>query len=473
MPITNLAGSFSDNLGQIPGVNALGESLGLNSTDFQKIRKTFLTPVQTPKTSGNGVTDVDDPTYLGFTLLFNPESPLFNGATRGSAGPLQYSVGTGEDNNSIDTASAIGYLNKIGETNRAEYLRAFVQGIRQINTERPYYWQSVSGVAEAWKSLTAMGSDPYVGSKDGEGISIACLEAIDLKLTALFSMYKLAVYDSRYKRFVLPKNLMYFDVDLIVTEIRQFKKTINYLGLIDKSNRLSNNDAAAGVVNENASFVKFRFKDCMWVPEESGKVFDSISNAGGEVASTSIKWSYSNVLIDSQFAGYDKTLLDSRQQTTDRKTEFTNAQDWANFAKDQAAQISQQALQSAAQAAERAVLSQAQGLLFGNVHGGVQNSIANVLQNSGGALVNATIGGVGAAIQQNGSQAITAPIQLADNIMPAPAQAKSSLPTEKIQPAANQPTNFDGAQPKPFPPTKVFGPGPSGPAPLEPNNVHG
>ena len=119
------------------------------------------------------------------------------------------------------------------------------------------------------------------------------------------------------------------------------------------------------------------------------------------------------------------------------------------------------------------MLTQVNSLIFGNVHGGVQNTITNVLQNPGGALVNATIGGVGAAIQQNGSQAITAPIQLADNIMPAPAQAKSSLPTEKIQPAANRPTNFDGAQPKPFPPTKVFGPGPSGPPPLEPNNVHG
>lgn len=262
---------------------------------------------------------------------------------------------------------------------------------------------------------------------------------------------------------------MYFDVDVQVAEIRNFKQTVNYLALISGG---SLGDSALSI-RANTSYVKFRFTDCVWAANDSGKVFESVSNAGGEVATTSIKWSYSNVTIDAEFAGYNQALLDKRQQTTEKKTEFTNAQDWANFAKDQATQVAQQALQSAAQAAERAVLSRAQSLLFGNVHGGVQNTITNVLQNPGGALVNATIGGIGAAIQQNGSQAVSAPIKLADNIMPAPAQLKSSLQTEKIQPSANQPTNFDGAQPKPFSPTNVFGPGPSGPPPLTSSNVHG
>lgn len=469
MPISNLAGSFSDNLGQIPGVNSKGTAssiLGFNPNDFQKIRKRFVTPSQRPQNSGNGTTDIDDPTYLGFEITFIPNSPLFNGATL----PDPPGAEPASPPSTVAIQSAVGFLKTIGEENRAGYLQAFIQGITSINTDRPYYWQSITGLAEAWKSMTAMGPDPYVGSKDGEGIAIACLEAVDLKLTALFSLYKLAVYDSKYRRFVLPKNLMYFDVNVKVAEIRKFKQTINYLAMIDRNGRLSNNDAAANVIGNNASFVTFKFTDCLWIPDESGKVFDSISNAGGEVASTSIKWSYSNVIVDSQFAGYNKTLLDSRQQTTSR---LSSTQILTNFAKDQAAQIAQQALQSAAQAAERAVLSQVQRLLFGNVHGGVQNSIANVLQNPGGALVNATIGGIGSAIQQNGSQAEVAPIRLADNIMPAPAQLKRSLPTEKIQPAANQPTNFDGAQPKPFPPTKVFGPGPSGPPPLTSSNIHG
>lgn len=462
MPITNLAGSFSDNLGQIPGVNAIGTALGGEQSDFARVRKRFITVNQKPTTSGNGLTDIDDPTYLGFTLFFDVTSPLFNGA-----------IGdTGTSNTVEGSQSAIGYLEKIGESNRAGYLRAFIQGIREINATRPYYWQTIAGLDEAWKSLASMGPDPYVGSKDGEGIAIACLEAVDLKITALFNLYKMAVYDSAYKRFVLPRNLMYFDVDVQVGEVRQFKRTINLLASIDRGGRFLNstNIPAADVVGNNASFVKFRFSDCLWIPEESGKVFDSVSNAGGEVASTSIKWSYSNVIIDAQFAGYDQSLLDSRQQTV---SPLSGSAALLQFAKDQAAQAAQQAVQAAARAAERAVLAQAQGLLFGNVHGGVQNQIANVLQNPGGALVNATIGAAGSAINQGGSRADSAPISLADNIMPDPVRLPNSLPTGRIQTAGRQPTNFDGEPVKPLPPTRVFGPAPSGPPPLQPTKVHG
>lgn len=469
MPITNLAGSFSDNLGQIPGVNAIGTALGGEQSDFARVRKRFITVNQRPTTSANGLTDIDDPTYLGFTLFFDPTSPLFNGTiknTENPKNPLEKIINTVEG-----SQSAIGYLEKIGESNRADYLRAFSQGIREINATRPYYWQTIAGLDEAWKSLASMGPDPYVGSKDGEGIAIACLEAVDLKITALFNLYKMAVYDSAYKRFVLPRNLMYFDVDVEVGEIRQFKKTINLLAIVSGGNFLNGaNKSAADVVGNNASFVKFRFSDCLWIPEESGKVFDSVSNAGGEVASTSIKWSYSNVIIDAQFAGYDKTLLDSRQQTV---SPLSGNAALLQFAKEQAAQAAQQAVQAAARAAERAVLAQAQGLLFGNVHGGVQNQIANVLQNPGGALVNATIGAAGSAINQGGSRADSAPISLADNIMPDPVRLPNSLPTGRIQTAGRQPTNFDGEPVKPLPPTRVFGPAPSGPPPLQPTKVHG
>jgi uncharacterized membrane protein YeaQ/YmgE (transglycosylase-associated protein family) len=464
MPLNNLAAGPIDSLGSVPGANVVGSFL--QSGD--KFRKKFITVNKNPVSSGNGITGYDDPTYLGFTLTFDITSPLFNGATKGAAGAT---AASGSENNTVESQSAIGYLKEIGENNRANYLQAFVQGIREINNTRPYYWQSITGLSEAWQATSSMGPDPYVGSKEGEGISIDCLEAIDLKLTALFSLYRLAVYDSRYRRFVLPKNLMYFDVDVQVAEIRNFKQTVNYLSLLSggKAGEAEN----AAVIKNNSSFVKFRFTDCVWAAEESSKAFDTISNVGGEVVSTSIKWSYSNVMLDAEFAGYDQSILSTRQQKTDGPIDPTNPQDWTKFAKDQATQAAQQALQSAASAAERAVLTQVNSLIFGNVHGGVQNTITNVLQNPGGALVNATIGGIGAAIQQNGSQAVTAPIQLADNIMPAPAQTKSSLPTEKIQPAANQPTNFDGAQPKPFSPTNVFGPGPSGPPPLTSSNVHG
>lgn len=468
MPITNLAGSFTDNLGRIPGVNAIGTSIGNTfGVDFSRIRKRFDTVSQN-LVVGNGLTDIDDPTYLGFTLLFDITSPLFNGAIGGDS-----FTGTVEG-----SSSAVGYLEKVGELDRAKYLRAFVQGIRSINADRPYYWQTIVGLDEAWKSLASMGPDPYIGSKDGEGIAIACLEAVDLKITALFSLYKLAVYDAAYKRFVLPRNLMYFDVDVQVAEIRQFKRTINALSASSRGGRFNNNDSvpAADIVGNNSTFVTFKFTDCLWMAEESGKVFDSVSNAGGEVASTSIKWSYSNVIIDAQFAGYEQSLLDSRPQNSgplsnsDRLSK--NRDQLLQFVRNQANQVSQQALNTATNIAERAVLGQAQGLLFGNVHDGVQNQIANVLQNPGSSLVNAAAGATGSGINQGGTPP-PVNFSIGSNIMPAPTISKGLLLSEKIQPVARQPTNFDGEPVKPLPPTRVFGPAPSGPPPLQPTKVHG
>ena len=142
-----------------------------------------------------------------------------------------------ENANYPSTPSAVAYLSKIGESNRAEYLKAFIQGLQEINTTRPYYFQTIDGLIEAWNKSTKFEIDPYTGTTGEEGITIGCLEALDLKLTALFSLYKMAVYDVRYKRFVVPKNLLRFDVYVYVQEIRKFKTVRNWLSALDTVKR--------------------------------------------------------------------------------------------------------------------------------------------------------------------------------------------------------------------------------------------
>jgi hypothetical protein len=210
------------------------------------IIKRFVDTASNISFRGNGVTSLDDPTYLGFSLRFDISSPLFNGAAIGSPGrpptetplldsatnilsgiglapPINESGPIGEIGNQIPGGeSAVGYLKTLGENTRASYLTSFVQGLREVNEFRPYYWQTIGGLTEAWnKSLNV--KDPFQGSADEEGITIGCLEAIDLKISALFNLYKEAVYDNRYKRMVLPQNLMNFRVYIDVFEIRKFK----------------------------------------------------------------------------------------------------------------------------------------------------------------------------------------------------------------------------------------------------------
>ncbi len=408
MPLIDLANpAGSQALAQLAG--PFGSYLGGGTfPQSYEFAKRFVANPSTVQGSGNnGVTALDDPTFLGFSLMFDITSPLFNGATSGNAGiaPPEQSPpptangnvavsglgGTSTDSSSAQgsypsTPSAVGYLAKIGEANRVQYLKAFIQGIQEINQTRPYYFQTIQGLLEAWEKSTAFSTDPYTGSKGEEGITIGCLEAIDLKLTALFSLYKMAVYDTRYKRFIVPSNLRRFDVYVYVQEIRKFKTVRNWLGALNPS---VDPDDTKKLVNENTSQVSFKFTECEWDPAVSGNVFEGVTNTGGDIATTQIKWSYGDMENVSQFSGYDSKLDSGKTQAnTDPKFKDKLKQ----FGKDQLANVAEGAIN----AVGRTVSSAIQGFTLGNVFG-IRNQVLGAIANPQG-LINAA---VGAAIQGN------------------------------------------------------------------------
>ena len=408
MPLVDLTSPAGLNgLSQLAGPygNLLGGSSFPSSYEFAK---RFVNNSKTAYGSGsNGVTSLDDPTYLGFSLMFDITSPLFNGAVQGPASDINDGEFTVENtvnqgiaaagqlfnktskesasgsSNQPSGASAIGYLNAIGEANRAQYLKAFIQGIQEINTTRPYYFQTIGGIQEAWQKSTEFSVDPYTGTSGEEGITIGCLEAIDLKLTALFSLYKMAVYDSMYKRFVLPKNLMKFDVYVYVQEIRKFKTTRNWL----QATNPSTTNSSDSYVNQNASQVGFKFTDCEWDVKASGKVFEGVTNSGGDITSTEIKWNYALMENLSQFAGYNNKLDESKVQTDNQFFGKVKA-----FAKDQV----NEAIDGAVALAGRAAVSFANPVQLGNVFDMAQVTLGGI--GNPQALRNAL---VGAAIQGN------------------------------------------------------------------------
>ena len=244
--------------------------------------KKFVSARTNYGSGSNGITSIDDPTYLGFELMFDISSPLFNGTVTGDPGIKD----GGSSSEYPTTPSAIGYLNKIGQANRVEFLKSFCQGILEIQRTRPYYFQTIAGLVEAFQKSTDFSIDPFTGSKDAEGISVGCLEALDLKITALFNMYRMAVYDMRYKRFVIPKNLCRFDVYINVHEIRKFKAVVNEAqayGAAPAGNaQLAPGQAGSteAVTNENTSQIRFKFTECLFDVSASGKVFEGVTNTG-------------------------------------------------------------------------------------------------------------------------------------------------------------------------------------------------
>jgi hypothetical protein len=436
------------------------------------IIKRFVSPASSVSGGGNGVTSLDDPTYLGFSMRFDISSPLFNGATNGApakppsetpfldaiiteaagnglAPPLSEPKLSGEIGNFIPGGeSAIGYLQQVGELTRASYLASFIQGLREVNEFRPYYWQTIEGLTDAWTKSVSM-IDPFQGSVENEGITIGCLEAVDLKISALFNLYRAAVYDAEYRRMVLPRNLMYFKVYVDVYEIRRFKFVQGWLSKLNLSDSQDNVDR---FLNDNTSKITFIFDECVWMPDVSGKIFESVTNAGGnEMGVTSIKWQYGSISMESDFAGIDQQLRDGAKL----QTQGNLGDAVKNAVKNQAIKAANAALTRGADA----VRASGQGAVLGNVFG-LRNQILGALQNPG--VVSAAIAG---AANTPGRPPLGQ--RLADNALGEGIQPANSLPSENL---------FIGQIPPaelvlPF--SNIFGPGPSGPPPLESNNVFG
>ena len=464
MPLIDLANPLnSQGLQQLAG--PFGSLLGPgaqfpSSYDFAK---RFVQPASPTMGGGNGVTSIEEPTYLGFNLRFDISSPLFNGAEKGEAAvPGGGDDAGGEKNNSTseipETESAVGYLDVRGETTNSTYLKAFCQGMLEIQRTRPYYFQTIDGLQPAFAKTVDM-LDPYGGAEDG--ITIGMLEALDLKMTALFNLYKMAIFDVKYKRLRVPKNLLKFNVYIDVLEMRKFKTVRNFLGALNPN---SPSKDMINFVNENTSVVTFKFSQCVFDAAESGKVFDGISNIpdSGNMAVSSMKFSYGKVELEAQFSGFDSKLVDAAvKQPAEGDGKFKAA--IKQFAKDQ---IANQAA-GAINALERGASSFIQNFTLGNVYGKF-NKIKDAIANPQ-ALVNAA---VGAAVQslESEQEVDSIPQSLGDNPFPNPQTQPGN--SDDID------TNiYEGEMPAPEPLANqdsvggnIFAPGPPGPA-LESRNL--
>lgn len=173
----------------------------------------------------------EDPTYLSFFFLFDfidrERSPLLSGAA--------------ED-----------YLrNVVGDTVRADLLARFKKLLRKINTELPWFWQSVSGLETS--RIYGNMEDPWRGA-DNPKIEIECLENIELTAFALIDLYKRAAYDFNRWVSVIPKNLCYFEMTVYVTEVRKIQQ--NYkAGLLNSKNKDTSNTKIEKIGDEDLDAV--------------------------------------------------------------------------------------------------------------------------------------------------------------------------------------------------------------------------
>ena len=190
----------------------------------------------------------DQPTYLTFALDFRFEgidvdstlddglwkSPLFE-----SGGPTKW-------------RSAQTHLGSLGYKDKEASLVKFKSILEYLTFNAPWYFQSIKGLEKLWSNATDM-AGAYKGNE--AVLTIETLEAIDLRITEIASLYRSAVYDKVYMRELVPDNLRWFCVDVYVAEARNirynptgsFSNMTSALGIDTSGLNRTLTDASAGL----------------------------------------------------------------------------------------------------------------------------------------------------------------------------------------------------------------------------------
>ena len=225
-----------------------------------------------------GIGDADpytayqDPTYNGFYFRILETSDYSNG--------LDYDYyPMGLFLASDDPDSAVSYLRRKGEYYRAAMIEEFRDGFQKVVREMPWYFVSVSGLADIWKVNPA---NSWKG-KDKK-ITFTTLEDISLKMTYLMDLYRKAVFDSKWMRYVLPENQRMFAMELNVAEVRTIQRPNFGPTSVNPITGRRNTS-----IFNTGTFLTFRFEQCTFdLFNDSPKYLDTLSRSPGELATNNM-----------------------------------------------------------------------------------------------------------------------------------------------------------------------------------------
>jgi hypothetical protein len=162
----------------------------------------------------------------------------------------------------------------------------FITGMKKMTTDYPYIIQGVTGLDKAYEKNYGI-KDPYLGSGDDK-ITLTCLESLDLRVSSMFNRYFNAVYDRQYRRERVPVNLRRFNCFIYVHDIRNFVS----------NNRIVDNKMLE-LTDMYYSVIEFRFYDCEIVPEETGNIFNNVSNESpSDMTKTNFTFTYGNCVVN-------------------------------------------------------------------------------------------------------------------------------------------------------------------------------
>tara|TARA_Y100000389_G_scaffold74762_1_gene71386 strand:- start:216 stop:1475 length:1260 start_codon:yes stop_codon:yes gene_type:complete len=354
-----------------------------------------------------------DPTTLGFKLFFiNIGSATATGTLNfkdlknlikpgglesfledSNVETLNVTNSTGLFGNIDNPNSALYYLKKMGDVARVTMLVDFIETLSRLNSEFPWYFQSIDGLSDAW-------ARDFNKPKFKKEVTISCLESIDLRITALMDLYRKIAYDWKNRRCILPENLRKFEMTIKVYDIRNFKKSPkNLMGVPTEfnSNKYKINSEFLGEDYTDTTQITFNLSHCEFLPDESGAMLGTVSNSSYENASQSIKISYENIEEDSIYrilATLSKTEKYYKvKDYLNAEMDFLKGKDGLNDLAFQPPEMQgifgsliDDITQNVSSQAANLVKNKLSSLFIGNVYG---FSASNILGNARNAIVNA------------------------------------------------------------------------------------
>jgi hypothetical protein len=250
---------------------------------IDQLLRSFLQSSSNPSTPYDQHKDLQDPTYLSFKLDFFPDAGFSYPDDAYSSGGLfrKPSSVNSVTQNSTKTYqlydSADEYLRRIGSPNRQAYLRIFTKMLSDLQSLSPWYFQSVSGLAEIYKL------DPAINFRAKDKVlTIECLESIDLRMTLLADLYRNLAFDMENMREILPYNLRTFSMKVHVLEFRKFNTTF---GIIADHYADSKRSTKGQVNQENEIYAKRRNVFNQGSTSLFTGTFDALDNIGSRLNS--------------------------------------------------------------------------------------------------------------------------------------------------------------------------------------------
>ena len=207
-------------------------------------------------------TDNEDPVMYGFDIFINYDnSPLFNGAIEDF---LNEFPNYAELSSRIDTITEFKkQFFKFFKVNTTNSVKDYVDNTIEPRT---YYIKKISGLNNLSESISPDKDSKQFTEYGKDIITLSFYDDVSVNAGYLSFLYKTLTWSKRNGKQMIPDNLLQFDMDIVVTEVRKYNRVIKNTTSTDSP--FSNPNGSLSQYADVTSRYNYRIYECQFFFEE-------------------------------------------------------------------------------------------------------------------------------------------------------------------------------------------------------------